>query len=181
VKFDQVHKEALEYVKEYRTDLVKRGGSTCTVPILDNAGTITGYKQQFIPWMKDYHEEQRRQLSDTISSMIKEGKSVKHAAKDVEDIFDKYKGHAESTIQTESRKANTAGALNRYKKAGVQKWEWSTAGSDVCPYCATLEGQQFDYDSNQPRPPLHSRCRCRILAVVDLEAEIAAMEAEMGE
>lgn len=179
VDFKQVHKEALQYLKGYKTQLVKRGGSTCTVPVLDDAGNITGYKQKFIPWMKEYHEGQRRQLATAIQDMVKEGKSVKKAAKDVEDIFNKYKGHAEATIQTESRKANTAGSLNRYKKNGVGKWEWSTAGSDVCPYCQELQGQVFDEgDSNQPRPPLHSRCRCRSLPVFDMESEIASFDSD---
>lgn len=180
VDFKQVHKEALQYCKGYKTQLITRGGSTCTVPILDDAGNITGYKQKFIPWMQEYHENQRRQLATAVQDMIKEGKSVKKAAKDVDDIFTKYKGHAESTIQTESRKANTAGAITRYKKNGITKWEWSTAGSDVCPHCMALQGEIFDDadKGSQPRPPLHNRCRCRVLPYVDLDADIAAMEEE---
>lgn len=171
--FDLVHKEALNYLKGYKTQLVTRGGSTCTVPVLDSAGNITGYKQEFITWMKDYHENQRRELADALKNMIKEGKSIKNGAKDVNHIFDKYKGHAESVMQTESRKANTAGALNRYKKeAGITKWEWSTAGSDVCPHCMALQGQIFDEKEkgHQPRPPLHNRCRCRVLPVIDWDS-----------
>lgn len=176
VDFDSAHKEALVFLKDYKAQLIEKGGSTCTVPILDEAGNITGWKQEFIPWLKDYHANQRKQLADAVRDMIKEGKSVEKAAKEIDDIFTKYKGHAEATIQGESRKANTAGSLNRYEKAGLGEWEWSTAGSNVCPYCQALAGQRFKIgESEQPYPPLHNRCRCRANPVIDLEADAQAM------
>lgn len=169
--FDLVHKEALEYSKEYADMLTKRGGSYCTIPIFDDAGEIIDYKSEFLPWAKDYNTAQRKLISDAIKTGIAEGKSVRNMAKDLDEIFDARDKRAEILVQTESRKHHTEGMKTRYKANGVKKVEWSTAGSGVCPLCAPMQGTTYPVDEAPGGgPPLHPRCRCRLLPVIDWDS-----------
>jgi len=166
--FDLVHKEALEYSKEYAKMITERGGSYCTIPIFDEAGEIIEYKSEFLPWAEDYNKAQRKLISDTIKSGIEEGKSVKKMAGELDDIFDARDNRAEMVVQTESRKHHIAGMKTRYRDNGVKTVEWSTAGSGVCGFCAPLQGTTYPVDEAPGGgPPLHPRCRCRLIPVLD--------------
>ena len=177
VDFNLVHKAALDYTEEYRDMLVNRGGSFCAIPILDDEGFIQEVRYEFIPWAEEYSAAQRELVADTIKKGIEEGLSVQNMAKELDQIFDAREKRAELLVQTEARKHNIAGIKNRYKSHNVQMVEWSTAGSDVCPICMQLQGERYPIDDIPGSgPPIHVRCRCRLVPVIDLEAEIAAME-----
>lgn len=179
VDFDLVHQEALDYTKEYRDMLVNRGGSYCSIPEFDETGAMTRVSRKFLPWAEEYSKAQRELISDTIKTGIQEGQSVQHMADNLSDIFDSRDRRAEILVQTESRKHHIEGIKTRYKKNKVEKVEWSSAGSNVCPLCLQFAGQVYPIDEVPGGgPPLHPTCRCRLIPVIDLESEIAAMEEE---
>jgi len=174
-----IHKEALDYSKQYADDLITRGGSWCSIPVLDDEGNILDVKREFLPWAEEYSAAQRQLISDTIASGIADGRPYKEIAKDLDSIFDARDKRAELLVRTETRKHHIEGMKTRYKANNIESVEWSTAGSDVCPLCVQLEGKRYPVDDAPGGgPPLHVNCRCRLIPVVDLEEEIQMLDAE---
>ena len=47
------------------------------------------------------------------------------------------------------------------------KAEWATAGFNVCPDCASLQGRVFTLDEIENLIPLHPNCRCIALPITE--------------
>lgn len=60
--------------------------------------------------------------------------------------------------------------------------EWSsTLGPTTCWHCAKQDGKIFD-DSSKPRisPPVHEKCKCRIIKLSAIKAGTATIDGEKG-
>lgn len=69
-------------------------------------------------------------------------------------------------VRTETMRAYNEGCKQTYKEMGVKKVRWiMTKG---CPLCEAYHNQEFDI-SDLPPLPLHPRCKCTIVAVVEIE------------
>ena len=80
---------------------------------------------------------------------------------------------AETIARTEIIYAHAEGQLDAFQRLGVKevgiKAEWTTAGDDrVCPLCEDREGQIYTIEEARGLIPLHPRCRCTWLPVVDV-------------
>ena len=71
---------------------------------------------------------------------------------------------ARTIARTETIRAHHEATINMYEEANVEgvgvMAEWTTAGYDVCPDCADLEGQIFTIEEVRGLIPLHPNCRC---------------------
>jgi len=68
--------------------------------------------------------------------------------------------------RTETTRLSNLGAVNNYKKGGVEKIRWIAAMSErTCPVCEGLNGQIFPIDTSVI-PPAHGMCRCTTTPVI---------------
>ena len=97
----------------------------------------------------------------------------------------------EKVSANETVRAANAIAVERMRTDGVTRKVWRTSGSDVCPYCKSLNGktiavedafftpedsfkpqgakQPLTFRSNIKHPPVHQGCDCGIAAVLEIE------------
>jgi len=71
---------------------------------------------------------------------------------------------ARMLARTEIIRAHHQGTIQEYRNWAVEgvkvRAEWRTAGFDVCPVCADLEGEVFELDKIENMIPVHPHCRC---------------------
>jgi SPP1 gp7 family putative phage head morphogenesis protein len=71
---------------------------------------------------------------------------------------------AEMLARTEIIRAHHAATVQEYKNWGLEgvqvKAEWQTAGWNVCPQCANLQGKIFSLTQIETMIPAHPNCRC---------------------
>jgi SPP1 gp7 family putative phage head morphogenesis protein len=94
---------------------------------------------------------------------LENGKLIK---KDGQNVIVKHKEHRASTIiRTEITRVANAGAVNHFKKNGIEKVRWVTSyGRRVCSICEPLNGQVYEIN-NHPSIPVHPNCRCTVIPV----------------
>lgn len=122
--------------------------------------------------LKGITDEMGKQIIHTLSEGISQGESVVKLTKRIQDRCDHIgKARARTMAHTETMHAANQGAKVRYEQAGTTTGEWLTAhDSKTCPECAALDGRQAPIGKGIPGvgwPPLHPRCRCTFIPVVD--------------
>lgn len=89
---------------------------------------------------------------------------------------------ADRLIITETSNAYNTAAMNSYRKAGVKQVQWVIGPAEgLCERCRTYSlenGGIYDID-NAPHIPVHPRCRCRWVAVIDVEARTKLIRGQM--
>jgi SPP1 gp7 family putative phage head morphogenesis protein len=120
----------------------------------------------------DVTEVMARQLRDTLTLGMAQGRNPIDIARDVRDRVEKV-GFARAKLiaRTEIISAHAEATLNAYEEAGVEgvevEAEWSTAGDDrVCEECAGMEGRVFTLADARGMIPAHPNCRCAFLPKV---------------
>ncbi|QDU81551.1 Phage portal protein [Polystyrenella longa] len=122
------------------------------------------------------------QLRDELSQGLETGDSIQLMTKKVNDIFEGLtKNHAQMIARTESARAHHMGFIQGCKDSGVVSGlKWLASPDDPDGRCKELDGKVVKLDgsfitgqSNKPEysniqmPPLHPRCKCQLLAVID--------------
>jgi len=104
--------------------------------------------------VKDLYRMQNGKIKIGVSGMPILSRSKEH----------RWKGIA----RTEVTRLGNRGINESYKKDGIKKVQWVTPLDDrTCPECVALDGSIFGINEG-PRPALHPLCRCRIIAVTEL-------------
>ena len=87
------------------------------------------------------------------------------------------KARARMIARTEVIRAHHVATIQEYKSFGVTGLEvmveWSTAGFNVCPDCASMEGRIFKPEELEGMIPMHPNCRC-----VAIPANVGESESE---
>lgn len=119
-----------------------------------------------------------QKLEMILNEGLDQGQSVAEIEQRIRSEFSGFrKTQSENIARTEVLRASNAGTLDAFKQSGVvSKAQWYTARDDrVEPMCAELDGKivplgraffEDDYSSGV-QPPLHPRCRCTLLPVID--------------
>jgi len=88
----------------------------------------------------------------------------------ITDILGRYipaERRAKMLARTEIIRAHHQAQVNEYREAGIADVkviaEWMTAGYDVCPICADMEGRTYNLDQIEGMIPAHPNCRCTIV------------------
>lgn len=116
----------------------------------------------------------RELIRGTVTRAVKEGWSNDELASELKANTAFSKERALLIARTESRFAGTGGHLAGWNASSViQKKEWA-AFPGCCDLCQSLDGEQVALDEefsagSRLGPPLHPRCRCRILPVLKPE------------
>ena len=129
INIRQVQKEALAYSKQYKKDLITKGGTWVV-------GGENMDKKIFKPWFKDSSKEQRQTVADIIARGVKEGRptGVKEYKKggypkdsiaaELHDYFNARRSHASMVARTEVKRIQWEGAEARFKAHGVKELKW---------------------------------------------------------
>jgi len=118
-------------------------------------------------------QEMDTQISRELSSALSEGWNPRKAANQINDRVEKIgMTRAETLSQTEIIHAHAEGSLDRLESEGFDEVavdvELHTAGdSRVCPKCAPLHGNTYTIEEARGLIPVHPRCRCAIIPIVD--------------
>lgn len=106
-----------------------------------------------------------QQISRILAQGMIEGQGPAQLARTINDRVDKIGlTRARVLARTETIRAHHVAMINTYREAGILgvtvKAEWATAGSNVCPDCAGMQGRVFKLDEIEGLIPLHPNCRC---------------------
>ena len=112
--------------------------------------------------------DMRKHMED----MLVLGKSPSAVKKQLMADFNVSYEIADRLVITETSNAYNTAAMNSYRKAGVKQVRWVIGPAEgLCERCRTYSlenGGIYDID-DAPHIPVHPRCRCRWVAVVDIE------------
>lgn len=89
---------------------------------------------------------------------------------------------ADRLVMTETSNAYNTAAMNSYKAAGVKQVRWVIGPAEgLCERCRTysLENGGIYNIEDAPHIPVHPRCRCRWVAVVDVDARTQQIREDM--
>lgn len=118
-----------------------------------------------------------RRVEKDVTDMMVLGKSPSAVKQQLMHDYNVGFRAADRLVRTEASHAYNSAALESYKAAGVTQVEVLIGKDDrLCDECAGIAGV-YDIDK-VPRLPVHPHCRCTYAPVVDLEAEIKAIEAK---
>jgi len=113
------------------------------------------------------------EVASVLADGLERGASVNEIATALRGILDD-RNWATMVAWTETNRAQSAAALERYRGRGVTAVEWFTAQDQrVCKYCDANEAAGpvvlgMAFPSGETHPPAHPRCRCAILPVLEM-------------
>jgi SPP1 gp7 family putative phage head morphogenesis protein len=117
--------------------------------------------------IKDLDQTGYDRVGTALADSIAQGLSDTRSAKLINDAIGN-PARALTIAITETNRAMSFGAINRYQAAKLEQMEWST--SDPCPECAMNGGQVINiggtFNSGANMPPAHPHCRCALLPVI---------------
>lgn len=113
-----------------------------------------------------------QQISGILAQGMAEGRNPYEIAKDITGRVEAIgMVRARTLARTEIIRAHHLAAMQEYKNAGLVgvkiQSEWLTAGFDVCPKCAPLEGKVFSIEEITPMIPRHPNCRCTAIPYIE--------------
>ena len=115
-------------------------------------------------------ERTRGALNGLVQQALDEGWSNQRLAKEVTEAGAFSRERAELIATTETARADVAGNMLAYKRAGVTKKQWLLAQSDFCAICAEnaeagVIKMNDAFPSGDQQSPAHPKCRCDVLPV----------------
>lgn len=125
-------------------------------------------------------------LNENLLHCVITGKKTTELKNLLQERFNVSYTQADALVRTEIAHIQTRAAAQRYKDYGLQKYrflgreEHTGCGHD--PDCHDLNGKEFYYSEMQEglnAPPMHPRCRCCIVPVVDGDTEAIARAAAL--
>lgn len=157
ISFDLVHKEALEYGREYGKLLREKGA------------TIINGKE--VAWLAENHKTERKTIAKIISDGIAEGKPTGvlegkrggypkgTIAADLHEFFHARKSHAAMVARTEVARVQNIGTLNRYEESGFTHVQvLDGGGPNSCEICEAINGQIWTIEEAASRELEHPNC-----------------------
>jgi len=102
-------------------------------------------------------EEAGRSVSATASTLLKTGLD--------EGVFKSARKRAYLIARTELHRARQAAAIDIFKASGIKVLKWVGIPEDgrICDKCKAKHNKHYNIDNITETPPLHPRCRCRLL------------------
>lgn len=121
--------------------------------------------------LKGITEAMDQQISRVLAEGLASGHHPSVIARALNNRVDKIGiTRARTLARTEVIRAHHSATIAEYRAAGLTegkvKAEWLTAGFNVCPICADMEGKIFTLDKMESMIPAHPNCRCCALPVL---------------
>ena len=116
---------------------------------------------------KSINKTTLKALRNELALGFEAGESITQLSKRIEGYFtDKAKYRAETISRTEVIAASNEATLHRYEQENVEKSEFYPS-PDACEECLSLVGE-YPTKESHGMIPVHPRCRCKFLPVVEL-------------
>lgn len=114
--------------------------------------------------MESVTDDMANRMGRVLADGMVQGKGPREVARDLNAQTDLGKDRALVVARTELIRSHSEGQLTALKQLGVKEVgaqvEWVTAGFNVCPECASMEGTVVDIDKASGMIPAHPNCRC---------------------
>jgi SPP1 gp7 family putative phage head morphogenesis protein len=108
-------------------------------------------------------------LEEGLVECVATGKKTTQLKEILQERFNVSYGRADTLVRTEMAHIQTEAAKQRYKDYGIQQVEiWADEDERRCPDCGKLHQKKYPVGAHVPIP-LHPRCRCCIVPVVDVD------------
>lgn len=136
-----------------------------------------------LDWIRKISETTRTQITNAIDDWLNSGQRLDALKRILREIPTLGKNRADMIAITEVTRIFGAGNQSAWQASRVvgQK-QWATAKDErVCPICGKLDGMKVSIngdfwvegtglgsDVQVPYPPIHTRCRCALRPIVDL-------------
>lgn len=110
-------------------------------------------------------------LQEQLTHSVVTGKKTSELKKLLQERFNVSFSQADSLVRTEMAHIQTSAAAQRYKDYGLTHYQFlGREEHDTGCNCKKLDGEKFSYAEmviGKNAPPLHPRCRCTIIPVVE--------------
>jgi len=87
-----------------------------------------------------------------------------------------HRRRATNIAQTETARAQNIGYCQGLAENGVEQVEFLIAPTDACEECIALNGEKYSVAEGEGIIPVHPKCRCAMLPVIDEEAVTDQLE-----
>jgi len=105
-----------------------------------------------------------QQISFILAQGLMEGRNPQIIARQLNERVGVMLTRARTMARTEIVRAHHLSSIQEYENAGLAgviiQSEWLTAGWNVCPLCAPLNGKVFEINVIKAMIPRHPNCRC---------------------
>ena len=109
-------------------------------------------------------------LNERLIDCVVTGKKPTQLKRELQERFGVSYSQADSLARTEIAHIQAQAAEQRYKDYGIQMVEfYADPDERTCPECGKLHGKRTPVNNPQWHIPLHPRCRCCLLPVIDNE------------
>jgi SPP1 gp7 family putative phage head morphogenesis protein len=106
-------------------------------------------------------------LNEGLVDCVITGRKTSQLKKDLQERFGVSYSRADSVVRTEMSHIQNTAAKQRYEDYGVEEFEvWADKDERLCEICGKLHKKRYPVGSPSP-VPVHPRCRCSIIPVVD--------------
>lgn len=107
-------------------------------------------------------------LNEELVSCVVTGRDSKYLKNILQERFEVSYGRADTLVRTELAHIQTTAAQQRYIDAGVAEVEvWASEDERRCPDCGKIHKKKYPIHGQMPIP-VHPKCRCCIIPVVDM-------------
>ena len=108
-----------------------------------------------------------KNLQQTITQGIIQGKSITNMTKDLKKVMDKSAYECRRIVRTETMHIVNSATHDTYKKAGIEKVQILVANDErTCDKC--MKHYEIIYNINEaPMLQIHPNCRCCLIAVIE--------------
>lgn len=110
-------------------------------------------------------------LNDELMNCVVTGKTTKQLKQKLMNRFNVSYNKADTLVRTEIAHIQVQASAQRYKDYGYTKYKFFADEDErTCPICGALDGKIFTFAEMQAgvnSVPMHPRCRCDILPVIE--------------
>jgi hypothetical protein len=142
---------------------------------LENASTLTGAAEAD-GWLSRIVGGVAEEVGARLATLTRNGASYDDMIAVVSDLLDGTTSRSvQAAVDLLTSRAMSQGALDLYRSEGVTHVDFFDAGDGrVCPTCSKAASASPYSIADAPRPGLHPRCRCCVVAAADLSPDLLA-------
>lgn len=116
------------------------------------------------------NEKLKQSLNDGLMDCVITGKPTSVLKERLQHEFGVAYNRADTIVRTEYTRIQAEAALQRYKDAGIKEVQvWADKDERRCEICGKLHEKKFPIFGEVPTIPVHPRCRCRLIPVVEID------------
>ena len=112
-------------------------------------------------------------LNEELLNCVITGKKTTELKKKLQDRFNVSYNQADTLVRTEVANIQIQASAQKSKDAGLTEYRFFADPDErTCPVCGKLHNKRFKYSEMRAgvnAPPMHPRCRCDILSIIDIK------------